>query len=184
MSFENCEMALIATLTRVAVLPPPRSGVRPRMQRILPHRQLDQLPPAETMEELVERSLEIYPVRSKQSRMAPPRSLALCLDDEFAVGPREAFIDEHEFCHIHLLPEGGIHLTLPRVLREEVVRLGWGERHPIAEAGILTTLVTVYAPRDRQELGIVLNMIAQSCEFAQGELQILRGNEQCLPEMQ
>jgi hypothetical protein len=176
-------MTLIATLIRVAVLPAPRFGVRPRMHRALPHRQLNQLPPAETMEELVERSLAIPHVHSKQSRMASPRSHALYLNDEFAVGPPEAFIDEHEFCHLHPLPEGGIHLTLPGVLRDEVVRLGWGERHPLAEAGILTTLVTVYAPRDRQELDAVLNLIVQSCEFAQGKLQVLRGNEHCLPEV-
>lgn len=176
-------MSLIATLTRVAVLPPARLGVRPRMPQALPHRQLNQLPPAEIMEELVERSLEIPHVGSKQSRMASPRSHALYLNDKFAVGPPEAFIDEHEFCHLHPLPEGGIHLTLPRVLREEVVRLGWGERHPVAEAGILTTLVTVYAPRDRQELAAVLHLIVQSCEFAQGKLHALRGEEHCLLEV-
>ena len=99
-------MGLITTLTRVAVLPAPRFGVRPQMHRALPHRQLNQLPPAETMEELVERSLEIPDVRSKQSRMASPRSHALYLKDELAVGPPEAFIDDHEFCHLHPLPEG------------------------------------------------------------------------------
>jgi hypothetical protein len=171
------------TLTRVSILPPPRSGVRPRMQQALPHLQLDQLPPADTMKELVERSLEIPHVRSKQSRMASPGTHALCLDDRFALGPPDAFVDEHEFCHVHPLPEGSIHLTLPRILREEVVRLGWGERHPIAEAGILTTLVTIYAPRDRQELCAVLDLIVQSCHFAQGELQVLQGNEHCLAEV-
>jgi hypothetical protein len=75
-------MALIATLTRVAVLPPPRLGVRPQMPRTLPHRQLNQLPPAQTMEELVERSLEISHVRSKQSRMASSRRHALYLSDD------------------------------------------------------------------------------------------------------
>jgi len=173
---------LIAMLTRLTVLPHSRVGARPRMQRALPHLQLDQLPPAETMEELVERSLEIPCVRSKQSRMASPNSHALYLDDEFAAGPPEAFIDEHEFCHLHPLPEGGIHLTLPKILREEVVRLGWGERHPIAEAGILTTLVTVYAPRDRQEISTVLSLIVQSCQFARGRLQDLYGDERSLRE--
>jgi len=152
------------------------------MQQALPHLQLDQLPQAETMEELIERALEIPHVRSKQSRMASPRTYALYLADEFAAGPPEAFIDNHEFCHLHPMPEGSIHLTLPRILRTEVVFLGWGEPHPIAEAGILTTLVTVYAPRDRQELDTVLSLVGQSCQFAQGELQVLHGNERCLSE--
>jgi len=175
-------MTMIATLTRVAVLPPSRLGQRPLVQRGLPHLQLDQLPPAGTMEELVERSLEIPHVRTRQSRMASPGSYALYLADEFAGGPPEAFIDDHEFCHLHPLPEGSIHLTLPGILRQEVVRLGWGERHPIARAGILTALVTVYAPRDRQELDVVLDLIMQSCQFAQGKLQVLHDHGRCLPE--
>jgi len=133
----------------------------------------------EALEELVERSMEIPYVRSKQSRMASPSSHALYLPDEFAAGPPEAFIDDHEFCHLHPLPEGSIHLTLPRILREEIVRLGWGERHPIAESGILTTLVTVYAPRNRYELNAVLGLIVHSCEFARGKLQVLQGAECC-----
>lgn len=173
-------MPLTAMLTRLTVLPHSRLGARPRMHRALPHLQLDQLPPADAMEELVERSLEIPYVRSKQSRMACPGSHALYLADQFAAGPPEAFIDDHEFCHLHPLPEGSIHLTLPKILRDEVVRLGWGERHPIAQAGILTTLVTVYAPRDRHELNAVLGLIVQSCEFAQGKLQVLNGREHSL----
>jgi hypothetical protein len=177
-------MPLIANLTTVTILPPPRLGGRPRMHPTLPHLQLDQLPPLGAMEELVERSLEIPNIRSKQSRMASPSSQALCLADHFALGPPDAFIDDHEFCHLHPLPEGNIHLTLPRILRQEVVRLGWGERHPIAVAGILTTLVTLYAPRDRQELSAVLGLIVQSYRFAQGKLQVLHGDEHCLREAQ
>jgi hypothetical protein len=109
--------------------------------------------------------------------MASPRSCALSLSDQFALGPPEAFIDAHEFCHLHPMPEGGIHLTLPRILRDEVVRLGWGERHPIAEACILPTLVTIYAPRNREELEAVLGFVMQSCAFAQGKLQALRGDD-------
>jgi hypothetical protein len=141
------------------------------------------LPGAEIVDELVARSLEIPLVRSKQSRMASPRTFALYLCDECAGGPPEAFIDGHEFCHLHPLPEGGIHLTLPKLLREEVVRLGWGEPHPIAKAGILTTLVTVYAPRVRPELEVVLGLIWQSCQFAQGNLRALHGGDRCLLEM-
>jgi len=143
---------------------------------------MDQLPPPETMGELVERSLEVPHVRSRQSRMASPRSYALYLADEFALGPPESFIDDHEFCHLHPLPEGSIHLTLPRILREEVVSLGWGERHPIAESGILPALVTVYAPRDRQELETVLGLVVQSCEFALGKSRILHVSERYLRE--
>jgi len=169
-------------LTRLSVLPLPRVGDRPRMHRALPHVQLDQLPPADAMEELVERCLKIPGVRSRQSRMASPDSHALYLADACACGPPEAFIDDNEFCHVRPLPECSIHLTLPKMLRDEVVRLGWGELHPIAEAGILATLVTVYAPRDCEELGSVFGLIVQSSQFAQGKLKVFYGGERSLRE--
>ncbi len=134
------------------------------------------------MEELVERCLKIPDVRSRQSRMASPDGHALYLADACACGPPEAFIDDHEFCHIHPLPECSIHLTLPKILQDEVVRLGWGERHPIAEMGILTTLVAVYAPRDCEELGAVFGLIVQSSQFARGKWEALYSGERPLPE--
>jgi hypothetical protein len=175
-------MPPISSLTRQKVLPHARVGARPCMHRTLPHLQLDQFPPERETEELLQRCLEIPSVRSKESRMASPLSHALYLSDQYAVGPPEAFIDQNEFCHLHPLPEAGIHLTLPKVLREEVVRLAWGERHPIAESGLLTTLVTLYAPRDRQETEIVLGLVLQACHFAQGKLQALSGEEHSLRE--
>jgi hypothetical protein len=162
-------MQLVETLTEPAFRPPPRLGPRPRTCPGLPHLQLDQWPPAEIVEELIGRSLNFPEVRSKQSRMASPRSLALCLPDECAAGPPEAFIDDHEFCHLHPLPEGSIHLTLPKALREWAVRLGWAEQHPVSRAGVMPeTLVMVYAPRNTKELGIVLKLIWSSYQFAKG----------------
>lgn len=123
-------MPLTEMSTRLTVLSQARSGDRPRMQRVLPHIQLDQLPGADSVDELVALCLKIPCVRSKQSRMAQPGCHALFLPDAYAAGPPEAFIDDHEFCHVHPLPHGNVHLTLPKFLRDEVVRLGWGERHP------------------------------------------------------
>ena len=73
------------------------------------------------------------------------------------------------------MPEGSLHLALPSAVRDEVVRLGWGERHPVAICGILPMLVTVYAPRDGEELEAVMGLIALSCAFAQGEMQAIHG---------
>jgi hypothetical protein len=168
---------------RLTVLPHARSGDRPRMQRVLPHIQLDQLPDADSVDELVALCLQIPCVRSKQSRMAEPGCHALYLPDAYAIGPPEAFIDDHEFCHVHPLPQGNVHLTLPKFLRDEVVRLGWGERHPIAEAGFLTTLVTLYAPRDRQDIATVYELIVQSCHFARGILQVPQAAERSLRQV-
>jgi phospholipase/carboxylesterase len=139
------------------------------MRRVLPHRQLDQLPEPEIITELVSRTSELPFVRTRQSAFASPGTHALCLSDQIATGPRAAFIDSDEFCHIHPLPESGIHLMLPHPLREQVIRLGWGEAHPITSSGILESLVTLYVPRDGHEMATALYLISQSCLFAQGK---------------
>src|SRR5206468_2976869 len=82
-----------------------RWGKPPRTTRALPHLQLDQLPAPEITEELIQRSLALPFVRSRQSRMAASGVLALCLPDICAGGPPDAFIDGHEFCHLHPWPE-------------------------------------------------------------------------------
>ena len=148
----------------------PRAGVRPRTRHGLPQVQFDQWPPPELILELVERSLKLPHVGDRQSRMAAQDTHALWLPDEYSLGPADAFIDDHEFCHIHPLPEGSIHLTLAEAFRKEVIRLGWGEPHPSAEAGFLPkTLILVYAPRDRTELEVAVKLIYASYRFAKGE---------------
>jgi hypothetical protein len=166
-------MELLATLPDLAL--PARPGPRPRTRQSLPHIQLDQWPPAWIAPELAGRSLRIPYVRSKQSRMASPSSLALCLPDNVAEGPPDAFIDDHEFCFLHALPEASIHLTLPCSLRDRVIRLGWAEEHPAAKVGVMPpTLVMLYAPRDLGELEIAVDLIRTSCGFAQGTLRSLQ----------
>jgi hypothetical protein len=150
---------------------PARVGVRPRTRMALPHMQLDQWPPAEVAQQLVDLALAIPGVCAKQSRMAFPSSVALCLKDDFAHGPPEAFIDNHEFCLLHSLPHASVHLTLPREVRDRVVQLGWAEQHPGVRAGIIPqTLVMLYAPRDTKELRIAFHLIQASCRFAKGAL--------------
>jgi len=162
-------MEVLEGSAAVCHVPPPRWGPRPRTCPALPHIQLDQWPPEEIAAELIELSLSLPDVRSKQSRMASPNSRALCLPDRCAGGPASAFIDDHEFCHIHPLPEGSIHLTLPNPLRDRMMQLGWVEQHPLVRFGVMPeTLVMVYAPRDREELAISLNLIRSSCQFARG----------------
>ena len=101
--------------------------------------------------------------------MAASGALALCLADEYAKGPREAFIDGPEFCHLHAAPEGSIHLTLPQRLGEQAIEMGWAEQHPVVGTGSITDcLLLVYAPRDDTELETVVNLIAMSRSFAQG----------------
>lgn len=145
-------------------------GARPHTRIGLPHIQLNQWPPAEIAKQLVDSALGIPGVRAKQSRMAFPSSLALCLDDDSAHGPPEAFIDSHEFCLLHSLPEGTVHLTLPPEVRDAAIRQGWAEPHPGVRAAVMPdTLVMVYAPRDSRELSVVFRLITVSSRLAKGE---------------
>jgi hypothetical protein len=150
---------------------PARLGPRPRTRRTLPHRQLDQWPAVALIHMIGEWSLRLPHVRSKESRLASPETLALWLPDDIAFGPREAFIDGHEFCHLHPSPEGSLHLTLPQAMRGQAIALGWAERHPSVEAGIMPeTLVMVYGPRNEDEVRCVLRLVIASHQFARGVL--------------
>jgi phospholipase/carboxylesterase len=49
---------------------------------------------------------------------------------------------------------------------------GWAELHPVARRGLIPpTTVMVYAPRDRDELEVVFQLIVASYLFAGGGIQ-------------
>lgn len=104
----------------------------------------------------------------QESRMAEPDTVALCIPHGAAAGPPIAFIDDHEFCHIHALSkDGGIHLTLPPALARRAVALRWAEPHLVARAGLMPeTHVLVYLPRNDAEIEIVWGLILASFRFA------------------
>jgi hypothetical protein len=136
---------------------------------VLPAIQLDQWPDAVMIHRLRERAMRLPSLRARQSRMALPTAKALYIPDADALGPREAFIDGTEFCHLHAAPEGSIHLTLPPVVRLSAIEMGWAEEHPVARTGCVSRyLVLAYAPRDEDELEVVMELIAASWNFARG----------------
>lgn len=149
-------------------LPNRRTGLPPRTSRTLPHRQLDQWPPPDLQCRLVSECLRLPDIRPRQSRMAGPRTCALSVPDELARGAPEAYIDQHEFCHLHPLPDGTIHLTLPQPFCGHIMGLGWAEPHPLAGAGLSPRLVMVYSPRDLAEVETLLGFVAISHCFAIG----------------
>jgi hypothetical protein len=163
------KLAVISAEVDLTLQLPPRLGPRPQSYLTLPHVQLDQWPPPTIIEQLLGRCLTLPYVIPKQSRMASPDCHALTLPDELSAGPPRAFIVDHEFCHLHPLPDGSIHLTLPKRVRERAIRRGWAEQHLVSRAGILPeTLVLVYAPRNATELAIVMDLVWQSYQFAMG----------------
>jgi hypothetical protein len=158
----------LAQLPQETHLLPGRFGPRPRTSTALPFRQLDQFPPAEMVSRLARLCRDLPGVRLRESRMAAPGTLALAIDDGAAGGPEQAFIDGHEFCHLHPPPHGSIHLTLPIPAVEGIVALGWAERHPIHTLGVMKSLVLFYAPRTRDELEVAFSLIEHSCQYARG----------------
>jgi hypothetical protein len=66
-------------------------------------------------------------------------------------------------------PDGSLHAALPPEVAEEAVEKGWAEQHPVARLGYIPeNVVMVYAPRDEQELGIVLKLVEESRRYAAG----------------
>jgi hypothetical protein len=148
---------------------PARRGGKPNTQPGIPYVQLDQWPPTEIVRELRRQCLNLPNVKTRESRMAIPGSWVLTLPDSLAGGPPEAFIDGHEFCHLHPPPESGIHLTLSGELRQQVLDTGWGEVHPVARLGCIPeTVMMIYSPRDWDELDLVMRLIQGSYDFARG----------------
>jgi hypothetical protein len=160
-----------STQPKLLALRNKRAGSRPPTRAGIPHIQLDQWPQPFLVERLAQTVLKLPKVKERESRLAVPGTKAICLSGSFASGPANAFIDDHEFCHLHAAPEGGVHLTLPGTVRGRIIDLEWAERHPLAGVGFLPdTMVMVYAPRCEQELEVVLDIIRISYQFALGQM--------------
>ncbi len=72
-----------------------------------------------------------------------------------------------EFGHIHPQPTGGsLHLRLREGHATEVVEKGWGEHHPFALDGSMPNLIMVYAPRDADDLNVVMTIVKAAVDYA------------------
>lgn len=156
--------------TSRAVLPR-RAGGRPQTTPATPHVQLDQPAPAALQAELWRRMVNLEGVRAGHSLISEPSSRALHLDPALALGPREAYLVEREFAHLHGDGSGSLHLTLPEPWRAEAIANGWGEIHPAARAGIAPpTLMMLYGPRTDEDLAVVWQLVEASYHYARGPL--------------
>ncbi|PYH95972.1 hypothetical protein BO71DRAFT_397588 [Aspergillus ellipticus CBS 707.79] len=81
-----------------------------------------------------------------------------------------------EVCHAHP-SDGSLHLTLHPADVKLVIERGWAQRHPLTRESwwwcflrtVPTGFVMVYAPRDREELEIVLEIIRAAAWWVSGE---------------
>jgi len=151
---------------------PPRAGSRPRTTPSNPHTQLDQQPEDRTLrEELAARLWSLPDVEERPTVISVPGARALWLRDGVTAGPPEAFMLEREFAHLHPGHDQSLHATLPPDLAGAAIAAGWAELHPVARLGYIpATTVTLYAPRNWDELEIIHGLLLASYRFAGGRL--------------
>lgn len=100
-----------------------------------------------------------------------PGARALWLRDGVPAGPREAFMIEREFAHLHPGRDQSLHASLPPDIAQAAIDAGWAELHPVAMSGLIPpTTVMLYAPRNDDELEVVYNLVLASYRFAGGRL--------------
>jgi len=147
---------------------PVRKGERPLTRRGMPHQQLTQTSSPEIYRRLAELLFSLPGVREEVSAVSVPGARALVLEEGEPAGPPDAFMVGREFAHLHPPGDGSLHLMAPPNWVEEILRKGWGERHPAAGLLIPENAVMVYAPRDEAELATVYEIVLLSYWRAKG----------------
>jgi Family of unknown function (DUF5519) len=146
---------------------PLRSGPRPRTTATNPHTQLDQRPDAAVIARLAERLFALPGVIERPSMISVPGARALWLEE--GDGDPRAFMVGREFAHLHPLPDGSLHVSLPPDRAPEAIEAGWAEQHPLAHV-FHPGLVMLYAPRDDSEADVVVQLVAEAHRFAGGPM--------------
>ncbi|KAI9808617.1 MAG: hypothetical protein M1825_003767 [Sarcosagium campestre] len=159
---------------------PYRIGRRPRVTGIAPHRQVTQKGLANDFAALgagLRDLVELY-----------PSSLALgtsCFEKHgtglFSLQAANRTCNG-EVCHAHQT-DGSLHMTLHPDDVRLVLERGWGERHPLAKGGWLSRFVPsgfvmIYAPRDANELKVVMTMVKAAIWWVDGGV-MRRESHQC-----
>ena len=145
-----------------------RAGARPSTTASIPHSQLDQQPADSHILDAILAEAAQWPYVSEQpSQIAVEGSRALVLSVGAGAGPVEAFMVGREFCHGHAGGDFSMHTTLPAALAAEAQDAGWAEPHYLVHTGQAPpTVVMLYAPRDKGEHDVILQLVHASYQFA------------------
>jgi hypothetical protein len=150
---------------------PQRHGPRPETTDCAPHEQVSQNSSAKNHALFKEKAFALPFVERCWSGISVPGAEALVLPVAHACGPREAFMIGREFAHVHPAHDGSSHLMLPPSVVEELIAKGWGEPHPMARLGYIPApAVMAFAPRDENEVDVMLRLLTTSWDFARGKL--------------
>lgn len=143
-----------------------RPGAKPAVTSGIPQIQLDQTASDKLLDELTTWAFSLDGIVEQPSRASLPGARALTVAKEKSARPG-AMIVGREFAHIHPQPTGGsLHLRLREGQAAEVVEKGWGEHHPFALDGSIPNLIMVYAPRDADDLNVVMTIIRAAVDYA------------------
>jgi len=154
---------------RLSVLPR-RQGPRPGTLGIAPHRQINQTSSPEIFALLV-RALRT--IAGENQHLEEGTS---CFEKHgtglFSSRPLRRTCGG-EICHAHP-SDGSLHLTLHPADAKVMLEAGLGERHPLARGGWLERFVPggfvmVYAPRDEEELDVVLELVRAAAWWVDGK---------------
>ncbi len=149
---------------------PERQGSRPETTNTNPHEQLSQNPEMEIHQQFKSRVFNFEGVTRQASIISVPGAEALWLDEEQTCNCKNGYIIGREFAHVHPAYDVSMHMALSEVDFNEVIEKKWGEKHPLAGLGpIPETIAMVYAPRDEDEINIVLNIVQASWKNARNQ---------------
>lgn len=145
---------------------PIRRGPRPRTSLGILHPQLDQPGPPEIIAQLREMCFSLPGVEQRASRICVPGSRALCLQDGISPGADIAFLTQREFAHLHPPLDGSLHATLPPDEFAVAIERGWAEHHVPSRELVSPSVALIYAPRNSEELMVVIKLVEESRRFA------------------
>lgn len=139
---------------------PKRIGAVPNRTYSLPQMQLDQQPAQPFTQQMLDIASQWQGVTLRYSQRAPLYTVGLFLEPEQAKGKAEAFMLATEFAHFHPEPDFSLHLTVPEPYRSRLIEQGWAVPHPMAgQPTVSPLLVLLYAPRDAQEMALVMAIL-------------------------
>ncbi|KAB8255616.1 hypothetical protein BDV32DRAFT_111384 [Aspergillus pseudonomiae] len=165
---------------------PDRSGPRPKVVGIVPHRQTTQRASAEMYAALTKEIhglVNAYPsvLYTGTSCFEKHSTGIFCKLGPAALSRQEQEQQQKrltcngEVCHAHPI-DGSLHLTLHPADVRLVLEKGWGERHPIAREdwwwwrrSVPSGFVMIYAPRTEEERRCVVEIIRAAAWWVRGE---------------
>lgn len=89
-----------------------------------------------------------------------------------------------EIAHIHCTGEFSVHVTLSPADCKKVIDAGWAQRHPLSGSPLLkpasgsgkpflsSEYVFIYAPRNDEEVGVVMKIIVASIKYMTGAKEV------------